>query len=116
VTGHDGELGVAARVDACGLTAAARAVVRHCQGLPLGDEEHQAVAGAARQLLDALSDTAGSPDVWLMGRALADALPHGDEFVELLDRALDGRALFTDRRGLQTALQLGIPAPPHAWL
>ncbi|MFF6829972.1 hypothetical protein [Streptomyces longwoodensis] len=66
------------------------------QGLPPGDEEHQAVAGAAGRLLDALPDTADSPDGWLMGRALADGLPRGDELAELLDRALTGRALFTD--------------------
>ncbi|MFF7369793.1 hypothetical protein [Streptomyces tricolor] len=116
MTRHDGELGAAGWLDVHGLTAAARAVVRLCQGLPLGVEEHQAVAGAARRLLDALPDTAGSPDVWLMGRALAGAVPRGDELAELLDRAFDGRALFTGRRGVQTALQLGIPAPPHAWL
>ncbi|MEW2493759.1 hypothetical protein AB0942_09450 [Streptomyces nodosus] len=51
-----------------------------------------------------------------MGRALADALPHRDELAELLDQALDGRALFTDRCGLQAALPLDIPPPPRQWL
>jgi len=47
-----------------------------------------------------------------MGRALADALPHHDELAERLALALDGRALFTGRRGLQAALTLDVPAPP----
>ncbi|MEW2493758.1 hypothetical protein AB0942_09445 [Streptomyces nodosus] len=47
----DGELGVAARLDAHGFTAAARAVVRHRHGLQLGNEELAVVADAARRLL-----------------------------------------------------------------
>lgn len=104
-----GELDVAARLDAHGFTAAAHAVVRHRQDLQLGDEEQQAVT-------DTLPDTTGSPDLYLMGRALSDALPHGDELTELLTLTLDGRALFTDRRGLQAALTLDIPPPPRARL
>ncbi|MEJ8652777.1 hypothetical protein WKI65_33120 [Streptomyces sp. MS1.AVA.3] len=72
VARHDGELGVAARLDAHGFLAAARAVVEHRLGLHLGDEEHRAPPAGSSE---SLPDGADSPDLYLMGRALAEPLP-----------------------------------------
>ncbi|GAA2523670.1 hypothetical protein GCM10010276_88620 [Streptomyces longisporus] len=63
------------------------------------------MADAVRRLLDALPNAAGSPDLHLTDAPSPTHSPTATSSPSSWPQALDGRALFTDRRGPQTKLQ-----------